>query len=154
MAPTQKTWSAVLGTNAPGLTYSVRQVVSDGSGGCVVLFSCDTGAIIFEYIARYSKKGVQLSLDALMSVTEAAIVYCDKKVIDVGYTIGGDKFISTYYTKGAMTSTHASGAAIYANMNGNGEYGSPGDKKGYFAVRYTTATGEYRLERYEHKPQK
>ena len=58
------------------------------------------------------------------------------------------------YTKRPPTSAIALNANIYANVNGNGEAGGPGDKKGFFAVRFTTATEEYRIERYEHKPQK
>ncbi|MCX7003536.1 MAG: hypothetical protein NTV22_09720 [bacterium] len=37
--PARLLWSVVLGTNAPGITYGVRQIVADGSGGCALFFA-------------------------------------------------------------------------------------------------------------------
>ncbi|GEM_PF-658604 len=155
MTRTALLWSVPLGTNAPGATYGVRQVVADGSGGCAIIYTRDDGANVYYYVARFDKKGVLVPGETFVDLTDIAIVYCDKKVIDVGYkAAGSNNSITTLYTKRSPTTAAATGANIYANVNGNGEYGGPGDKKGYFAVKFTTANGEYRLERYEHKAQK
>ncbi|MCX7004027.1 MAG: hypothetical protein NTV22_12270 [bacterium] len=153
--PTARLWSVPLGTNAPGITYGVRQVVADGSGGCAIIYTKDDGANVYYYVARFDKKGVLVPGVTFSELADIAIVYCDKKVIDVSYrTSGGISSIMTLYVKRPFTGAGAAGANIYADVNGNGEAGGPGDKKGYFAVRFTTATGEYRLERYLHKAQK
>lgn len=73
----------------------------------------------------------------------------------VSYDPAGDKKqIMTFDLKNNQTITAAPGVDYYDNINADGEYGSPGDKSGFFAVKFLYATEEYSLERRSYKPQK
>jgi hypothetical protein len=60
----------------------------------------------------------------------------------------------TFDLKNNQTTTTAANVDYYNNMNNDGEYGGPGDKSGFFAIRFVVVTGEYSLERRSYKPQK
>ena len=82
--PTARLWSVPLGTNTPGITYGVRQLVADGSGGCAIIYTRDDSANVYYYVARFDKKGVLVPGTTFINLLDIMIVYCDKKIIDVG----------------------------------------------------------------------
>jgi len=151
--PAKLLWSVVLGTNTVGRSYGVRQIVADGSGGCVLSHTMTEAAVTTYYVRRYDKKAKLLWQVAFTSLSSIDVVYCDKKYVVVCYEpAGGDKRIMTFDLKNNQTTTATAGVDYYNNMNNDGEYGGPGDKSGFFAIRFVVASGEYTLERRSYKP--
>lgn len=153
--PAKRLWSVVLGTNTPSFTYDVRQIAADGSGGCALLHTRNDGFVVYYYVSRYNRKGALLWRTTFQNMADIDIVFCNKKYVVLCFQpIAGRKQIMTFDLKNNQTTTADSGVDYYNNTNDNGEYGGPGDKTGFFAVKFVTATGEYSLERRSYKPQK
>lgn len=148
----QKVWSCIIGTNALDTSYDMRQIMADGAGGCALVYTVKYGAEMpFYYFCRLDKKGALTRWSVASSVDSAAVTSCDKKNMLVTYVTGGIASTMSFSKKGT---TKLENMSYFTNPDGASVYGSPGDKTGFFVIGFDRATGEYRIERYLHKPQK
>ncbi|MCX7004026.1 MAG: hypothetical protein NTV22_12265 [bacterium] len=148
----QLVWSCIIGTNAPDTTYEMRQIMADGAGGCALVYTVKIGAEPpFYYFCRLDKKGTLTRWSIASSVESAAVTFCDKKNMLVTYATGG---IASTMNFGAKGTTKLNSINYFTNPDGASVYGSPSDKTSFFVIGFDRATGEYRVERYLHKPQK
>jgi len=131
-------WAYVIGTNEATLNYTVDQIVADGGGGAVVVWSRrDTSAGQTNcYCARFDKKGVLLWLKPYTNAKALQVTYLDKKITVMGITPHtGYKYLVHIDDK--TKATHGIGlmGGDYA-CDMNGRLGMSADKRGYFVAKY------------------
>ncbi len=131
-------WAYVIGTNEAMITHTVDQIVADGGGGAVVVWSRrDTSAGQTNcYGARFDKKGVLLWLKSYPNAKALQVTYLDKKTTVIGITPHtGYKYL--VYIDDKTKATHSIGlmGGDYA-CDMNGRLGMSADKRGYFVAKY------------------
>jgi len=80
-------WSYTIGTTGPGTNFYVNQIVADGKGGCVAVWTREGAAFSknTRYIARFDKKGRKLWEKSHTKI-QVKISYCDKKKVVFGFS--------------------------------------------------------------------
>ena len=140
-------WSYTIGTKGAGTNYWVNQIVADGKGGCVAVWTVTHIPFNINHIARLDKKGMRLWERSYTGST-AKISYCNKKrvVFTVPPHIMGTDTTRVIDNKGVEDSF----PSITTLMNDN--IGPAGDKKGFFAQNQILFTyGDIAIIRYSYK---
>lgn len=152
--PAQTLWQFAIGTNTPAATYSVRQIVADGTGGCSFIYSVAGLASTDYHLVRLDKSGAELWRIQFIDLSDFDIVMANSKWTVFCATLSsGNRFMMAVDKKNNQMTLSDSNINFYNNVNDSGENGSPCDKKGFFAIRYDKGTETTTLCRHSFKPE-
>jgi hypothetical protein len=152
--PAKTLWQVAIGTDTPAETYAVRQIVADGTGGCSFISSKVEAAATTYYVVRLDKSGTELWRVSFTDLSDIDIVIANGKFTVFCVTMsGGNRFMMAIDKKNNQLTVGDSDVNVYSNVNDSGEFGSPCDKKGFFAVHYDKAAKTMTLCRHSFKPE-
>ncbi len=147
-AATQQ-WSYTIGTTGVGTNYWVDQIVADGKGGCVAVWTRTDITMPHDtmYIARFDKKGNKL-WEKSYTRRNVKVSYCNKKKVVFSMSTIGPGTDSTY----VVDNKGVEDTVIKTTIMMNDKTGSAGDKKGFFAQNDLYASyGDISIIRYSYK---
>ena len=141
-------WSYIIGTTSVGTNYYVDQIVADGKGGCIAVWTMHDPIPHDDiYIARFDKKGNKL-WEKSFTRRNVKISDCDKKKVVFTISPTGPGSGSTYVVdkKGVLKEVYSTTIMM------NDKIGPAGDKKGFFVQSdHYGIYGDIAIIRYSYK---